>query len=137
VLYIPKLSFTNPFLADIIELTYYTNCNIKYETWGDGMSGSFSIRLSELRRQAGYSQRKTATDLGISQALLSHYENGIREPKLDFVVKACDYYGVSADYILGRSDKKGSGEEIEALVKKVHDLSEYTDQLFINSSKRK
>lgn len=36
-------------------------------------------------------------DLGISQALLSHYENGIREPGLAFVVKACDYYGVSAD----------------------------------------
>lgn len=101
------------------------------------MSGSFSLRLSDLRRQAGFSQRQAAVELGISQALLSHYENGLREPKLDFIVRVCDYYGVSADYILGRTDKTGSGEEIEALIKKVHDLSEYTDQLFINSSKRK
>ena len=34
---------------------------------------------------------------------MSHYENGIREPGLAFVVKACDYYHVSADFILGRT----------------------------------
>lgn len=44
-----------------------------------------------------------AGDLGISPGLLSHYENGIREPGLAFVVKACDYYHVSADFILGRT----------------------------------
>ena len=64
---------------------------------------SFAQILSELRRTVGLSQRKAAADLGISQALLSHYENGIREPGLSFVVKACDYYHVSADFILGRT----------------------------------
>ena len=54
-------------------------------------------------RNKGVSQRTAAGVLGISQALLSHYENGIREPGLTFVVKACDYYGVSADYLLGRT----------------------------------
>jgi hypothetical protein len=39
----------------------------------------------------------------VSQALLSHYENGIREPGLAFVVRACDYYHVSADFMLGRT----------------------------------
>ena len=53
--------------------------------------------------ERGVSQRTAAGDLGISQALLSHYENGIREPGLAFVVKACDYYHVSADFILGRT----------------------------------
>jgi len=70
------------------------------------MKSTFSNVLSRLRREAAYSQRKVATDLGISQALLSHYENGAREPKLDFVIKACDYYKVSADFILGRSDER-------------------------------
>ena len=40
----------------------------------------------------------------MSQALLSHYENGVREPGLDFVRRACDYYKVSADYLLCRTD---------------------------------
>lgn len=64
---------------------------------------NFSQTLSELRRRAGLSQRKVAADLNISQALLSHYENGAREPGLNFVCRVCDYYNVSADYILGRS----------------------------------
>ena len=63
---------------------------------------SFSQILSELRRSSGLSQRKAAADLKISQALLSHYENGAREPGLNFVCRVCDYYNVTADY-LGRS----------------------------------
>lgn len=67
------------------------------------MSSEFSRTLSLLRQEKGVSQRMAAGELGISQALLSHYENGIREPGLLFVVRACDYYGVSADFILGRT----------------------------------
>lgn len=59
------------------------------------MNAEFSRTLSLLRQEKGVSQRTAAGVLGISQALLSHYENGIREPGLAFVVKACDYYGVS------------------------------------------
>ena len=67
------------------------------------MTADFSRTLALLRQEKEISQRKAAADLGISQALLSHYENGIREPGLAFVVKACDYYRVSADYLLGRT----------------------------------
>ena len=67
------------------------------------MKSEFSRTLSLLRQEKGVSQRTAAQALGISQALLSHYENGIREPGLAFVVKACDYYSVSADFILGRT----------------------------------
>ncbi len=53
-------------------------------------------------------------ELGISQALLSHYENGIREPgPCLFVVKACAYYHVSADFLLGRTLNR-DGSIIEA-----------------------
>ena len=69
------------------------------------MARGFSETMSELRRKKGASQRTAAADLGISQALLSHYENGAREPGLDFVCRACEYYGVSADYLLGRTDE--------------------------------
>ena len=52
------------------------------------MNEDFSRVLSLLRQEMGVSQRKAAAALGISQALLSHYENGVREPGLAFVVKA-------------------------------------------------
>lgn len=67
------------------------------------MNSDFSRSLSLLRQEKGISQRAASKDLGISQALLSHYENGIREPGLAFVTRACDYYNVSADFLLGRT----------------------------------
>ena len=67
------------------------------------MERSFPETLSALRREKNISQRKAAADLHISQALLSHYETE-PEPGLAFVCKACDYYGVSADYLLCRSE---------------------------------
>ena len=66
-------------------------------------NNDFARSLSLLRREKGVSQRSAAKDLGISQALLSHYENGVREPGLAFVRRACDYYRVSADFLLDRS----------------------------------
>ena len=73
------------------------------------MNADFSRTLALLRQEKEISQRKAAADLGISQALLSHYENGIREPGLAFVKKACDYYHVSADYLLGRTLDRDGG----------------------------
>ena len=67
------------------------------------MASDFARTLALLRREKKISQRTAASDLGVSQALLSHYENGLREPGLSFVVRAADYYGVSCDYLLGRS----------------------------------
>ena len=67
------------------------------------MTSDFSRCLSLLRQEKGASQRSVAKDLGISQALLSHYENGVREPGLAFVIKACNYYNVSAVFLLGRT----------------------------------
>ena len=69
------------------------------------MDAAFHRVLSDLRRRSGKNQRQVAADLGISQALLSHYETGAREPGLAFVCRACDYYGVSADYLLCRSQQ--------------------------------
>ena len=98
---------------------------------------SFGAVLCTLRRDKGYSQRQAALDLGVSQALLSHYENGAREPKLDFVVKACDYYGVPADYILGRIDDRSQQflpaprgcENAPRLVSAIHALFNALDEM--------
>ena len=74
------------------------------------MYARFARALSQLRHEKGVSQREAAQALEVSQALLSHYENGIREPGLAFVVRACDYYQVSADYLLGRLTDRGTGQ---------------------------
>ena len=73
------------------------------------MNTAFPRILTLLRKERGVSQKQVSADLQVSQALLSHYEKGIRECGLDFVVRAADYYGVSCDYLLGRTaDKTGA-----------------------------
>ena len=67
------------------------------------MTNDFPRILSLLRKERKLSQKKAAEDLGIAQALLSHYEKGKRECGLEFLIKAADYYNVSTDYLLGRS----------------------------------
>ena len=85
------------------------------------MNAEFSRTLSLLRKEKGVSQRTAAGALEISQALLSHYENGVREPGLVFVVKACDYYGVSADFLLGRTLTR---DGVTIAPEELYDLSE-------------
>lgn len=84
--------------------------------------------LAGLRREKGVSQRRAAADLHISQALLSHYENGAREPGLPFVCRACDYYGVTADHLLGRTEEaipaQVSRTEMTELVGRLRELAD-------------
>lgn len=91
----------------------------------------FSRTLSLLRQEKGYSQRMVAKELGISQALLSHYENGIREPGLSFVVKACAFYGVSADFLLGRTMSRDGTTIMDA--EALYDASSERDDLMQGS----
>ena len=80
-------------------------------------AGDFCRVLTLLRKERGITQKEAAASLGVSQALLSHYEKGIRECGLDFVLKAADFYGVSCDYLLGRTaDRNGSTISVEDLV---------------------
>ena len=67
------------------------------------MNKDFPRIMTFLRKERGLSQKQAASDLNISQALLSHYEKGVRECGLDFLVRAAEYYDVSTDYLLGRT----------------------------------
>ncbi len=80
------------------------------------MNTTFSRILTLLRKERGISQKQAAADLQVSQALLSHYEKGIRQCGLEFVVKVADYYSVSCDYLLGRTaDKSGAIIAVEEI----------------------
>ena len=97
-------------------------------------SSAFPGVPSSLRRERGLSQRQVAAELGISQALLSHYENGLREPRLEFVVEVCNYYGVTADYILGRTARSQSCQELQEIADSLRELSRRADEILGNSA---
>lgn len=62
------------------------------------------MRLKELRKKKGISQLRLATDLNTTQNTISRYETGEREPGIDELVKIADYFNVSVDYLIGRTE---------------------------------
>ncbi|MBP3327797.1 MAG: helix-turn-helix transcriptional regulator [Clostridia bacterium] len=62
------------------------------------------MRLKQLRKNKGISQLKLAMDLNMNQNSISRYENGIREADYATLIKFADYFKVSIDYLLERTD---------------------------------
>ena len=63
-------------------------------------------RIKELRQKKGLSVRKAAEEIGISQSMLSSYENGTRSPRDEGTWdKLANYFGVSVSYLMGLTDK--------------------------------
>ena len=63
------------------------------------------FRLKKLRKMKNISQLKLALDLNMNQNSISRYENGEREADYETLVKFADYFDVSLDYLLGRTNR--------------------------------
>lgn len=64
------------------------------------------MRLRELRKERGMKQIELCQHLGVSQGNLSNWENGVYEPDTYYLKKIADFFGVTVDYLLGRSDSR-------------------------------
>ncbi|MDD6265126.1 MAG: helix-turn-helix transcriptional regulator [Clostridia bacterium] len=64
----------------------------------------FSIRLRELRASKRLSQEQVAQIIGVTKSTISAYENDLRQPSFEILLKLANLYRVSTDYLLGRTD---------------------------------
>ena len=62
------------------------------------------MRIRELRKARRITQLKMALDLDMSQNTISRYESGEREPGIAELIRSADYFRVSIDYLVGRTD---------------------------------
>jgi transcriptional regulator with XRE-family HTH domain len=95
---------------------------------------TFSERLRGLRKKYEISQDKLAKELGTTKATISRYENGLREPKAEFVQQLAGYFHVSVDYLLGETDvpeksKLTPNDRITQIVADDPDLAEEWKEL--------
>ena len=67
---------------------------------------TYQRRLSDLREDHDKTQQQIADILGTSQTMYARYERGANELPLRHLLVLADYYGVSVDYLLGRSDEE-------------------------------
>ena len=72
--------------------------------WDNIVKGGIFMRLKEIRKNRKISQLKMAMDLHTNQNTISRYETGEREPGVKELIKIADYFNVSVDYLLGRTD---------------------------------
>ena len=70
------------------------------------METSYLKRMRDLREDGDLLQREVAEILGTSQTMYARYERGANELPVHHLITLCRFYGVSADYFLGLSDKK-------------------------------
>ncbi len=63
-------------------------------------------RLKECRKEKGYTQGQVAIYCDITEKAYQNYELMTREPKLEILVRIADLYGVSLDYLVGRTDER-------------------------------
>lgn len=65
----------------------------------------FSTRLSMLRKERKLSTRALAAEIGVSQQAISQFEKEMTYPHVNTLTAIADYFGVSIDYLCGRTDK--------------------------------
>ncbi len=70
------------------------------------LMNDFSVKLKALRKSKGYSQQALADKLGVTKSLISGYEQDLRLPSLDMLVKISREFGVSSDYLLNLDRQK-------------------------------
>ncbi|MNP14368.1 HTH-type transcriptional regulator ImmR [compost metagenome] len=61
-------------------------------------------RIAELREAKGWTQDELSRSIGITRASLSHYEKNRRKPDFEILTKLADIFGVSIDYLIGRTN---------------------------------
>lgn len=61
-------------------------------------------RIKELRNERNISQMNLAKQIGVSQKAIDYWERGVNEPKASYIVLLCNYFDVSADYLLCRRE---------------------------------
>lgn len=74
---------------------------------------TFSERLKHLRKEKNITLEELAENINTTKSTLSRYENGKREPKMYFVERLSDYFDVSTDYLLGKTDERNPANKIK------------------------
>lgn len=65
---------------------------------------SFSIRLKDLRNSKGLTMMQLAEAIDTTKATISNFENAQRNPSLEMLIKLADYFNVSIDFLIGRTN---------------------------------
>ena len=75
-------------------------------------SNTLSERLKECRKKKGVKQSEVADRLNVQRQIISYYESGTRKPNLEDLIMLADFYNVSLDYLVGRTDTPTTDKDL-------------------------
>jgi transcriptional regulator with XRE-family HTH domain len=89
-----------------------------------------NIKLKTLRKEHGYTQEQLSDFLNLTRSAISNYELGLNEPSLDTMVAIADLYGVSLDWLMGRTNLRynfnlENKENLEVIIKLYESLKDF------------
>lgn len=89
-----------------------------------------NIKLAMLRKEHGYTQEQLSDFLNLTRSAISNYELGLNEPSLDTMVAIADLYGVSLDWLMGRTNLRynfnlENKENLEVIIKLYESLKDF------------
>lgn len=84
---------------------------------------TFGDRLRELRKERGLQQRELGELYGLSSSAIGSYERNLREPTLELLLQLSEYFGVSVDYLLCRTEERLTAKEYKE--KDAYELTEF------------
>lgn len=93
---------------------------------------AYSNRIKELRMNKSLSQEQLADRLGVTKQAISQMERGVRKPSVPMLEALCDFFNVSADYLLGKEDvtiRLVDGDGIKKLDGDHHHTNPETEQI--------
>ena len=86
-------------------------------------------RIKKLRQEKGVYQADLAKYLGLKQQTISAYENGTNEPDLKTLSKMANFFDVSIDYLIGRSNVRDPADKIAQAIGDEQDLKRFWEEV--------
>ncbi|WP_069651000.1 helix-turn-helix domain-containing protein [Caloranaerobacter ferrireducens] len=94
-------------------------------------------RIKKLRKEKNITQKELAKILNIQNSTLSQYENGINEPSDEIKIKIADFFNVSIDYLLGRTDNPNPNNSYKLTDEEADKLADEIIEIYIKKGKIK
>jgi len=96
---------------------------------------TFGNRLQELRKEKGYTLDELANKFNKSKSTFSSYENDRRKPDIELVADLADFFNVSSDYLLGKTDHRfDPADRLQKAVEDDPELASFVDDLVARDS---
>ena len=91
----------------------------------------FGDKIRALRQEKGLTQKQLASKLEVTKSTISGYEQGVKSPSVEALIKLCSMFNVSADYLLGLSDSMElkmsplTDEQTQLIMRFIAELEQY------------